>query len=352
MIFTYGQLYNAWKDTVPQNSDKNNHVKLRYELEPRLTRLLAQLEEKSFRPSPLSLKNVYIPKHRIVQVPSLTDKVVQNAICENYLYDVLTKPLTKETSACLKERGTLYATKLVKSQLRRYCRLYGKEFYALKCDIKSYFATIPHDKLISLADRYVDDEDIKEIMIYYIKLSGVGLALGLRQSQLLANLFLSPLDHYCKEALHAEFYDRHMDDFCIISNDYGYLAECLRKIQTYIENLGLKLNPKTRITRNKLDYLGFTFYIDDKGKAVQRLLNSKKATKKRHIRMMLKQVACGEKSVEDFAKSYQSWRVHALHGDCYKMVNEWDLKIEKFLNEFGYVCKFKKNKVEIYVKDN
>lgn len=98
--------------------------------------------------------------------------------------------------------------------------------------------------------------------------------------------------------------------------------------------------------------LAMANYIDDNGKAVQRLLNSKKATKKRHIRMMLKQVACGDKSVEDFAKSYQSWRVHALHGDCYKMVNEWDLKTEKFLNEFGYDCKFKKNKVEIYVKDN
>ena len=131
-----------------------------------------------------------------------------------------------------------------------------------------------------------------------------------------------------------------------------YESYVKRIIQSYIENLGLKLNPKTRIMRNKLDYLGFTFYIDDNGKAVQRLLNSKKATKKRHIRMMLKQVVCGDKSVEDFAKSYQSWRVHALHGDCYKMVNEWDLKIEKFLNEFGYVCKFKKNKVEIYVKDN
>ena len=117
-------------------------------------------------------------------------------------------------------------------------------------------------------------------------------------------------------------------------------------------NMATDLAEYTLDMRNKLDYLGFTFYIDDNGKAVQRLLNSKKATKKRHIRMMLKQVVCGEKSVEDFAKSYQSWRVHALHGNCYKMVNGWDLKIEKFLNEFGYDCKFKKNKVEIYVKDN
>lgn len=352
MIFTYEQLYNAWKEVVPQNSDKDNHVKLKYELEPRLTRLLTELKEKRFRPAPLSLKDIYIPKHRVVQVPSLTDKVVQHTICDNYLYDALTKPLIKETSACLKNRGTLYATKLLKSQMRRYCRIYGKEFYALKCDIKSYFATIPHDKLIKIADRYVDDEDIKEIMLDYINIMEVGLALGLQQSQLLANLFLSPLDHYCKEVLQAEFYDRHMDDFCIISNDYEYLSECLRKIQLYIENLGLKLNPKTRITHNKVDYLGFTFYIDDNGKAVQRLLNSKKATKKRHIRMMLREVACNDKSVEEFAKSYASWRVHVLRGDCYKMVTEWDLKVQEFLNDLGYDCKFKMNKVEIYVKND
>ena len=47
MIFTYGQLYNGWKDTVPQNSDRESHVKLKYELEPRLTALLIQLQTKN-----------------------------------------------------------------------------------------------------------------------------------------------------------------------------------------------------------------------------------------------------------------------------------------------------------------
>lgn len=351
MIFTYGQLYNGWKDTVPQNSDRESHVKLKYELEPRLTALLIQLRTKTFKPSPLALKEIYVPKKRTAQVPSITDKIVQHTICDNYLYDVLTVPLIMETSACLKKRGTHYAVKLIKKQLRRHYRKHGKDFYCLKCDIKSYFASIPHDKLFVLIDRYVKDEDIKAIVLKYIALCDEGLALGLQQSQLLANLYLSPLDHYCKEALHVEFYGRHMDDFYIISDDREYLEMCLVKIKSFVENLGLTLNPKTAITHNVVNYLGFTFYIDDNGKAVQRLLNSKKRTKKRHIRMMMRQVINGEKTVEDFVNSYQCWRAHVLNGNCYKMVEEWDGKIRIFLNRLGYDWKIKGNKVILYVKD-
>ena len=162
---------------------------------------------------------------------------------------------------------------------------------------------------------------------------------------------LSPLDHYCKEALHVEFYGRHMDDFYIISDDREYLEMCLVKIKSFVENLGLTLNPKTAITHNVVNYLGFTFYIDDNGKAVQRLLNSKKRTKKRHIRMMMRQVISGEKTVEDFVNSYQCWRAHVLNGNCYKMVEEWDGKIRIFLNRLGYDWKIKGNKVILYVKD-
>jgi len=351
MIFTYDHIYTAWKDTVPQNSDRNSHVQLKYELEPRLTSLLIRLENGTFQPSPLYLKNIYIPKKRVAQVPSVMDKIVQHTICDNYLYDALTKPLIKETSACLKGRGTHYAVKLLKEQLRRHCRLYGKDFYALKCDIKSYFASIPHDKLLKMIDRYVGDEKVKAIMLKYIALSDVGLALGLQQSQLLANLYLSPLDHYCKEALHAEFYDRHMDDFCIISQDKEYLEKCLVKIKSYVENMGLTLNPKTEITHNKINYLGFTFYIDDNGKAVQRLLNCKKRTKKRHIRMMMREVIAGERTVEKFVNSYMCWRAHVMYADCYKMIDEWDSKIRIFLNMLGYDWKIKGNKVKLYVKN-
>ena len=351
MIFTYNQIYQGWKDTVPQNSDKESHVRLKYELEQRLTALLIRLESGTFQPAPLTLKNIYIPKKRVAQVPSVVDKIVQHTICDNYLYEALTKPLVKETSACLKKRGTDYAIKLLKEQLRRSNQLYGKDFYALKCDIKSYFASIPHDKLMVLIDRYVEDADVKSIMLKYIALSDHGLALGLQQSQLLANLYLSPLDHYCKEALHAQFYDRHMDDFCILSPDRTYLEDCLTKIKKFVENQGLTLNPKTEITRNKINYLGFTFFIDDNGKAVQRLLSDKKHTKKRHIRKMMEEVICGSRTVEQFVNSYQAWRAHVIHADCHKLLEEWDETVKLFLNTLGYNCKIKGNKVSLYAKN-
>ena len=162
---------------------------------------------------------------------------------------------------------------------------------------------------------------------------------------------LSPLDHYCKEYLRAEKYNRHMDDFCIISHDRGYLENCLAKIEPFINRQGLTLNPKTEITHNKINYLGFTFYIDVQGKAVQRLKSGKKHTKKRHIRMMMREVLDGERTVEKFVSSYMSWRCHALSGDCYKMIAEWDDKIKAFLNSLGYDWKIKGNKVKLYVTD-
>lgn len=351
MIFTYEQVYKARKKAVTQNSNKDTHVRLKYQLEQRLTALLVSLESGTFQPAPLTLKNIYIPKKRVAQVPSVMDKIVQHTICDNYLYDALTKPLVKETSSCLKGRGTHYAVDLIKEQLRKHYRKRGKEFYALKCDIKSYFASISHDGLWRLIERYVADEDIKKIMQKYIALSDCGLALGLQQSQLLANLYLSPLDHYCKEYLRADKYNRHMDDFCIISHDREYLENCLAKIEPFINRQGLTLNPKTKITHNKINYLGFTFYIDERGKAVQRLISGKKRTKKRHIRMMMREVLDGERTVEKFVSSYMSWRCHALSGDCYKMIAEWDDKIKVFLNSLGYDWKIKGNKVKLYVTD-
>lgn len=114
----------------------------------------------------------------------------------------------------------------------------------------------------------------------------------------------------------------------------------------------MTLNPKTTITHNKIDYLGFTFYIDDCGKAVQRLLNDKKRTKKRHIRMMMKEVINGDRSVEKFVNSYQSWRAHVINADCYKMLDEWDERIRIFLNLLGYDWKIEGNKVKLYVKND
>lgn len=352
MVFSYTMLYQAWKDTVVQSSEQTNKAKFKYYITPHLMKLLKELETGTFKPRPFRNQHVWIPKERDVQVPAIRDKIVQHAMCDNYLNEALTKPLIKETGACLVGRGTQYSSKILKGQLWNYYKSFGNKFYVLKCDVHSYFASIPHDRLYKVIDRYVEDEQVKDIMKKFIELLPVGLALGLQQSQLLANLFLSGLDHFCKEKLRTKYYGRYMDDFYIISNDRSYLESCWREIEKYLGGIGLSLNPKTCITENKLDFIGFTYSVTNTGEVIQRLCSKKKASKRRHIKKMLRQVSCGELTVESFAEKYNGWRVHALEGDCYKLVSKWDEWVVAEIESLGYHLSFNETRWNLYVKND
>jgi hypothetical protein len=290
MILSFDILQQAWKDTVSQNAEEINKMRFKYNLVRNLIKLLNEWEDGSFKPTRLRTQIVQFPKKRIVQVPAIRDKIMQHAICDNYLTERLTRPLIKETCACVKERGTIYASNILKNQLRKYYRVYGQNFYVLKCDIKSYFASIPHWRVYELINRYVDDEAVKKLVFKFVDMMEVGLALGLQQSQLIANLYLSDLDHKCKELLTAKYYGRYMDDFYIISNDRQYLEKCLQFIESYVKSIGLTLNPKTKIFSNKLEFVGFTYFLDANGHVVKMLAKDKKKSKQRHLRKMLKQI--------------------------------------------------------------
>lgn len=363
MIFDFENLYASSRKTLPVQSEELNKARFIYNLVPNLMKLLHELDDGTFIPTKFRKRIIPFPKRREVQIPSIRDKIVQHTLFDNCLSEDLSKPLIKETSACIKNRGSDYASKILKEHLRKYYKKHGDNFYALKCDIKSYFASIPHDRIYKLIDRYVSDEDFERIIKQFIRLLDEGLALGLRQSQILANLNLSGLDHMCKEKLRAKYYGRYMDDFYIISDDYDYLLKCYRIIKEYVENQGLKLNPKTKIFKNKLDFIGFTFYIKPSGKIIKVISKSKKHSKIRHINKQLKMIKNGELEVTKFADSYQGWRAHAKKGNNYNLIKELDKYINSYLNSIGYamyikVKRKKKNgikkrseRVIIYVKN-
>ena len=340
MVFSFDMLFDAWKNTVTQNSEQPNKARFKYFLTPNLLKLLKELTNGTFLPRGFKHRRVYVPKVRDVQVPALRDKIVQHVICDNYLNEILTRPLIKETSACLKGRGTQYGSDILKLQLRNYYFHHWERFHVLKCDIKSYFATIPHGRLFELIDRYVKDDDVRQIMKKFINQTDIGLALGLQQSQLLANLFLSGLDHICKEKLGAKYYGRYMDDFYIISNDMEYLEHCWETIDEYVQSIGLTLNPKTTIMHDKLDFIGFTYSLTSTGKVLMFLNKGKKQSKKRHIAKMIRRIQSGELNVEKMVNSYSCWRSHALQGNCYKLVSSWDEIVQEALEQLGYILTF------------
>lgn len=56
-----------------------------------------------------------------------------------------------------------------------------------------------------------------------------------------ANLYLSELDHLCKEELKCKFYYRYADDIVILSDDKDFLHKVLIYIKLYVYTIGLKV---------------------------------------------------------------------------------------------------------------
>ncbi len=89
-----------------------------------------------------------------------------------------------------------------------------------------------------------------------------GLPLGNLTSQLWANFFLDPLDHWITEELRHGAYARYTDDFLIFSDDKAALHALRARIEGRLAAMRLELAAgKTRVmaTREGVPFCGFRF---------------------------------------------------------------------------------------------
>lgn len=353
MVLNYRIIYDAYKRQARGKRGAPNQEVYLYYLEEYLFDLLLRLMMDEFMPSPLRLKRLYVPKPRIAQVPTKEDKIVQHLICDGPTYFNLTRSLTPEATANTRGRGTDYARVLLKKQLRSFWAKYRCRPWILKADIHAFFASIPVENVKELIERYEDDPQVRSIMFRFLNLLDRGLPLGLQQSQLLANLYLSELDHLVKERWHFHYYARHMDDFYILSENQESLVAFMRWLEDYLESIGLELNPKTGIFYGEFDYLGFHVLMTETGKIVFRMDKSKRRKKNRHLNLMVTQLGSGILTPEMFETKYFGWRQHALKGNTRNMVLATDRRLNTRLRDIGYrldIVPFPKGKVRWRVK--
>ena len=337
MIFDYETLRMAWHDESKGKRNAPNQQRYRYNLEENLYDLGERLQNGNFEPTPLRIKQIYFPKRRQAQVPSQEDKIVQHAIADTYAYFPLTAPLVKEASANTRGRGTDYGVDLLQKDLRAFWLKYHKPPFIVKGDVHSFFASIPHERVMLLIYRYLSDGDVQEIMRKFVNLTKRGLPLGLQQSQLLANLYLSELDHKLKERLGVEFYGRHMDDFYILCESREQAEALLVWIKDYVESIGLELNPKTAIFYRSFDYLGFHFTMSDTGKIIVRVAKDKLKSKRHHLRKLVGQLAAREITPQRMEEAYFGWRHHALKAkNARTQVLNMDAYLDGMLRKIGY----------------
>jgi RNA-directed DNA polymerase len=143
--------------------------------------------------------------------------------------------------------------------------------WVVDADLKSYFDTIPHDKLLDRVREKISDRRILALIEQFLH-QGVleelnrwtpeeGTPQGAVISPLLANLYLNPLDH----KLAAAGYEmvRYADDFVILCRSPEEAELALALVRQWTDDNGLTLHPtKTKVAdalQDGFDFLGYTF---------------------------------------------------------------------------------------------
>lgn len=288
---------------------------------------------------------VYVPKVRKVIFIDYWSKVVQRAI-----YDVLNPKICRtfieHTYACVKGRGQLAAMEQLYTWMRE-TRTSGTEWYYYKFDVAKFFYRIDLEILMDICRKKIDDPRTVDLLGYYINndavpfgmpldanqltiteeqmLYDLGIPIGGGLSHMLGNMYLDPLDQFCKRVLGIKRYIRYMDDIIILDNDKERLKEYGRRMTQFLEErLHLNFNNKTalRPVRVGCEFVGFVIYNDH-----VILRKSTTLRMKRTLRKTRQDYHDNLITFKEANATMQSYLAMLSHVDCKKFK-------EKLLDEF------------------
>jgi retron-type reverse transcriptase len=202
---------------------------------------------------------IHDPKERIITAPCFAERVLHHGIM-NVCEPILDRWLIDDTFACRPGRGRIAALQRAQSFARRFA-------YFLKLDVRKYFDSIPHDRLLARLARRFKDRRLLELLAGIVGAfrgsRGRGLPIGSLTSQHFANCYLGGLDRLIKEELRIKGYVRYMDDLALWSDARSCLRSALATVEAYVRGeLGLELKPSPYLNRTAhgMDFLGCRLY--------------------------------------------------------------------------------------------
>lgn len=335
-ITNFENLYASYKKSMRGKGKKKGAVKFSVMALENLYAIKQELVQHTYEVLPYAKFEVSEPKRRVVMSGSFRDKVLQHCLCDFVLLPGMKEHFITDNYAGQIGKGTLFGLDRLSENLKSFYEIHGRNGYILKCDITKFFYSIDHDVMKKIVAQYFTDEEVRWLCDVLIdSTEGDGLPLGNQSSQVLALMYLSGLDHFVTEDLGCRYYGRYMDDFYLISEDKEHLKECLNRIKEYLGELRLTLNNKTEIVSitKGLKFLGFHTYITDDGIVIRKLTSDNKRQIEKRLRKYAHLVASGQMTRAKFDEKYASWKNHASHGNCHRLIESMDSFVEKlFIN--------------------
>lgn len=218
------------------------------------------------------------PVKREIFAADFRDRVVHHWLIAK-LNPIFERIFIYDSYACRTAKGTHFGIKQVNDFIKTCSENYKTDCYVLKLDIAGFFMHINRNILFKrlhqfilnyyqAADKHLVLEICEKLVFnnpaqnciikgkrkdwdglpnnksLFHSPAGCGLPIGNLTSQVFANFYLNPFDHFIKTTLNIRYYGRYVDDFVIVHPNKEFLKSLIPKIKDYLrDELHLQLHP-------------------------------------------------------------------------------------------------------------
>lgn len=273
-VYSSKNLWSAWSKVARNGGaagvDGITIEQYEQDVEANLKKLSEQIRTGDYQPK--AIRRTHIPKpdgtQRPLGIPTVCDRIVQGCI-RHAIEPIFEKQFADQSYGFRPGRSCRDALRRLQELLKT------GHHYVVDADLKSYFDTIPHERLMEQVQKHVADGRVLKLIRAFLEAKimeqsaqwtpTAGTPQGAVLSPLLSNIYLNPLDHQMASAGYQMV--RYADDFVILCQTKEQAQSALEAVAAWTAQAGLVLHPhKTRIVDSRTEPFEFLGYRFDRGR--------------------------------------------------------------------------------------
>ena len=152
-------IFSAWREFRAGKNNRPDVMLFERNLEDDLFVMQEELANHTYKHGQYHTFHIWDPKHRVISKATVKDRVVHHLVFRE-LYRIFNPTFIFHSYSSRLGKGAHLAVKNLSNVLRSASHNHTKPTFVLKCDIKQFFATVPHQKLLAIIQRKIKDSRI------------------------------------------------------------------------------------------------------------------------------------------------------------------------------------------------